>query len=359
VELHRLRLPLTVPYHLSFGDLDAFETVLAHAFTDAGEGWGEATPLPGYSHESGDEVWEAVVTWSRALQGGALGDALSFLEQRIPASPFACTCLATAIECALAASEPGSRSRSPFPSAPASGEPFALVGTIRSSAPAAILEEVPRLIRDGYTTLKLKIGTNVHADLANVGAAQRALGHHARLRLDANQGYTLDQAAEVVGRADPAGIELFEQPFPPERWDWMETLGAGSRLPLMLDESIEDEDDIDRAARTPGVRYVKFKLMKAGTIGRLRRFVDRATRRGLGVIVGNGVAGEIGCLHEAWAVAGRLRLSGEMNGFLKPVDSLLAEPVRVQNGMLILPSPEDVRVLPDRLARYGIEARGA
>lgn len=358
MELHRLRLPLTVPYHLSFGDLGTFETILAHVFTDAGEGWGEATPLPGYSHESGDDVWGAVVTWSRALHGGALDDALTFLEQRIPASPFACTCLATAIECALAASEPGSRAPSPFPSAPASGSLLALIGTIRSSAPAAILEEIPRLIRDGYTTLKLKIGTNVDADLANVAEAQRALGRHARLRLDANQAYTLDQAAAVVERADPTGIELFEQPFPPERWDWTEILGARSRLPLMLDESIEDEDDIDRAACIPGVRYVKFKLMKAGTIGRLRRFVDRAARRDLGVIVGNGVAGEIGCLHEAWAVAGRVTLSGEMNGFLKPVDSLLAEPVRVQKGMMILPRPEEVRVLPDRLARYGIETLG-
>jgi L-alanine-DL-glutamate epimerase-like enolase superfamily enzyme len=124
----------------------------------------------------------------------------------------------------------------------------------------------------------------------------------------------------------------------------------------MLDESIEHENDVVRASRVPGVRYVKFKLMKAGSIARLQRGVDLAISLGLGVIVGNGVAGDLGCLHEAWAVADRLTLPGEMNGFLKPVESLLAQPLRVSEGALALPVPGQVTVLADRLERYRVAA---
>ena len=65
-------------------------------------------------------------------------------------------------------------------------------------------------------------------------------------------------------------------------------------MPLMLDESIGGEEDLRRASGIPNVRYVKFKLMKSGSIARLRRLMARAAALGLGVVVGNGVAADIG-----------------------------------------------------------------
>ncbi len=87
----------------------------------------------------------------------------------------------------------------------------------------------------------------------------------------------------------------------------------------------------------PSVRYVKFKLMKAGSISRLKKLIDHAHALGFEVVVGNGVAGDIGCLHELWGASGRVHLARETNGFLKSVESLLAEPLRVVHGEVIAP----------------------
>lgn len=358
ITLFRLRLPLARPYHLAFGDLAAFETVLIHVRTaDRDEGWGETTPLPGYSDEDIESVWRLVVEWSRVLRGHSVGEALAFLDDRSPHAPFACAGIATALErLAPTASSGGSAAPHGGVGGPVVGPPDArthlpLIGTIGSAVPAEVAAEVPRLLDAGHTSLKLKVGTDVARDLANVRAAQRALGTGGRLRIDANQGYALEEAQDFLGHLDPAGVELFEQPFPAARWDWMEALGGDGPVPLMLDESIADENDLQRARDLPGVRYVKFKLMKAGSGARLQRLMDRAGALGLGVVVGNGVAGEIGCLHEAWAVMGRLDLPGEMNGFRKPTASLLAEPLQVVRGELAVPPVNHVTVVRERLDR--------
>lgn len=353
VDLFHLELPLSQPYHLAFGDLTAFDTMLVRVRVRGGaEAWGETTPLRGYSPESPEDVWRAMVQWSGVLRGRPLADALALLDTWSDDFPFACAGIATACEHLLSEAAHGAaqaKSGAPVGSVP-------LIGTIRSSSPEVIADEVPGLLGAGYTSLKLKAGTDVARDLANVRAAQRALRGRGRLRIDANQGFSLEQARVFVDGLDPTDIELFEQPFPPDRWDWMELLGPRSNVPLMLDESIEHEADVVRASGVPAVRYVKFKLMKAGSVARLRRLVDRATALGLGVIVGNGVAGDLGCLHEAWAVADRLTLPGEMNGFLKPVESLLAEPLCVVSGALMLPAPSRTAILLDRLERYRVTA---
>src|SRR3546814_16694192 len=55
---------------------------------------------------------------------------------------------------------------------------------------------------DGFRAFKLKIGFGADRDLANLRALRAALGDDARLMVDANQGWTLDQALAIeIGRA--------------------------------------------------------------------------------------------------------------------------------------------------------------
>jgi len=346
LQLFRLRLPLTAPYHLAYGDVEAFDTILVYLrTTDGAEGWGETTPLEGYSTHGAEDAWRLTVEWGRVLRGQRAGDALAFLDARTAGAPFACAGLATALETAAwGEGDTGGDAAARVP----------LIGTIRSAEPAEISDEVERLLGAGYSTLKLKIGRDVAADLANVSAAQHAARRRGLLRIDANQGYTLADARRLFRGLDPAGIQLLEQPFPVDRWDWMEVAGKDTPVPLMLDESIGGEEDLRRASGILNVRYVKFKLMKAGSIARLEHLVAHAAALGLGVVVGNGVASDIGCLHEAQAVAGRLALAGEMNGFLKLTEPLVAAPLRVDRGDLIVPPRGQATVLRERVAKYAI-----
>lgn len=352
VAAYRLHLTLREPYHVAFATFERFDTILVRVQTDGRVGWGECTACPGYSTETPDEAWDFVLAQARLLPGRTPADALGRLLAHVKHAPFAVTALATAIEAAqgtLAA--PGSAARMP------------LVGILSADGLPELERGFWRQIEAGHTTMKLKVGFDVERDIVRTRFVQE-LARQAPavlLRVDANQGYQLDQALRFVRGVEPDRIQLFEQPFPSDDWENQVALAKASPLPLELDESICTVEDVERAARLRCAQFVKVKLMKLGSAERLRTAIARARELGLGIVLGNGVAGEIGCLHEALvAVAAGLDLAGEMNGFLKLRAGVLGAPLRFERGCLVVPAgalPEPDPAALERLtvarASYG------
>ena len=78
-------------------------------------------------------------------------------------------------------------------------------------------ELVGRYVADGFTMLKLKVGLlPVPEDAARVGAVREALGADFRLLADANHAYTAATAIAMGRRLEEHGVEVFEEPVPPE-----------------------------------------------------------------------------------------------------------------------------------------------
>ena len=75
--------------------------------------------------------------------------------------------------------------------------------------------------------------------------------------------------------------------------------------------------DVEKAAALGAADIIKLKLMKLGGIDQLGQALRRS-RRWASAVLGNGVAGDIGCWMEACVGARLLTTAGEMNGFLKP-----------------------------------------
>ncbi len=119
---------------------------------------------------------------------------------------------------------------------------------------------------------------------------------------------------------------------------------------LMLDESIYDLDDVRRAADLEAASLIKFKLMKAGGLDRLAEALGLIHSLGMEPVLGNGVAGEIGCWMEACVARSLIDNAGEMNGFIKPQHSILERPLRIEDGALIVEPGSPPRVDPDSLA---------
>ena len=126
----------------------------------------------------------------------------------------------------------------------------------------------------------------------------------------------------------------------------------------MLDEAIVSEADLDRAIETGCAQAVKFKLMKCGSLAELARLIKKARSSGLKVIVGNGVALDIGCRHEALVLheAGLTEDAGEMNGFLKCTEQGLDPAIEVEDGHILVPDGQP-RVRWDVLSRFAVRER--
>lgn len=327
IELRRLELPLTVPYRLSFGVQTRYDTVLVILRDEHGrEGFGEATLLPGYTEETGDSCWDTSVALAEKAYDRPVETLETLLASRLSLAPFTVTAFMTALE---------QLHRHHRLQAPARIPLLAIVQA-KGDQPEALEREIESLLARGYATLKLKVGWRVEDDLAFVRRVQHLVRGRARLRIDANQGYSREQALAFVEGLDPTGIELLEQPCAADDWDSPIIIRRRSPVPLMLDESIYRVDDIRRAAETGAADCIKLKLMKLGGLDRLHEALLLIRELGMTAVLGNGVAADVGCWMEACAAAGVIDNAGEMNGFLKTPISLLDPPLNMEGAELVL-----------------------
>jgi len=359
LDLRRLRVPLVTPYRLAFGPVVAFDTVIAEVELDDGaRGLGEATVLTGYTEETIEGSWAWLCAIAPRLCGQSAASAQLQLDAHLKQYPFGVTAIASALEWAAGSSwlmDPPTRTDSGgVEHAPVR---VPILGLLDASEPAAIERAAEALIEDGYRTLKIKVGFDPDRDARFVRAVQHAVRGRARIRVDANQGFDAAQGCRFVRALAPDDIELFEQPCAAGDWDAHLAVARASPVPMMLDESIFGIDDIDRAADLRAAQFIKVKLMKLGRLDRLASAIERIKTRGMTAVLGNGVACDIGCWMEA-AIASRLiGTAGEMNGFLKVRQSLLARPMKVERGSIVMQPgtrPELDRAGVDRVT---VEAR--
>jgi L-alanine-DL-glutamate epimerase-like enolase superfamily enzyme len=326
VNIRLLKAPLAEPYKLSFAVVEAFDTLLAEIVLGNGaRGTGEATILTGYTAETRDQCWNAARDIASRLPGLATGRARQLLAAWLDGAPFTVTAFATAIEMALG---------HPALSPPVS--PVPILGVLNATVIDELAPGVERLLASGYSTIKVKVGWDADADLARVAEVQRLAAGRARIRIDANQGYSAADACRFVSRLDPQGVELFEQGCAAGDWDAAVAVKRASTVPVMLDESIYAMRDVETAAKLGAADLIKLKLMKLGSLDALERALVRIAGLGMGAVLGNGVATEIGCWMEACVAARMLDGASEMNGFLKQRRSLLRQEMPVKDGCIVL-----------------------
>lgn len=346
VALTRLRQPLIRPYRLSYRTFEEFEPYLVEVEdSDGRTGFADGHVSPGSSSETRDGAWAFLVREIKGCIGRDIAESKAAVLSRFEESKVAATALVTALEVleghpVLTLDKP---SRLP------------LLTPINALEPKAIAAEIEEWLGQGFRTFKIKVGKDVDADLVRVAAIQRATGSRATLRLDANRAFSRADGIRFARGLDPAGIELFEQPCDSDDWDANAAVAAASRVPLMLDEPICTLADIDRAATIAGVGYCKLKLKRFGSLDRLIEGLDRVTAKGMKPVLGDGLGSEIHGWLEACAAAGRIDNAGEFNGFLKPRERLLLEPLVFRNGAIELPAGYHATL--DRMAieRFAIE----
>lgn len=117
-----------------------------------------------------------------------------------------------------------------------------------------------------------------------------------RIRLDANQGWTRDEAVSVIRALEEAdlGVEFVEQPVVGEDVEGLAWVRQRVGLRIMADESCYGPHDLERIIRLGAADLVNVKLAKCGSVRVGRDLLRRAHEAGLGTIVGSMMESHIG-----------------------------------------------------------------
>ena len=154
--------------------------------------------------------------------------------------------------------------------------------TIGIDAPQVVAQRAAAASR--FPALKIKLGGP--DDLPTLEGVRAV--YEGPIRVDANTGWTLPGALQLVPALVGLGVELIEQPFPAHHHADLRALQADCPLPVVADESAVTADDLE--ALVGVVAGVNVKLAKVGGVGPARRMIESA--RGLGFRV------FLGCMEE-------------------------------------------------------------
>ncbi len=104
-------------------------------------------------------------------------------------------------------------------------------------------------------------------------------------RVDANAGWTLDEALQKIPLLKESGVELIEQPLAKDAWEDMKVLYEKSTLSLIADESCVKENNVEKCAGY--FHGINIKLTKCSGLTPALRMIKRAKELNLKVMAGS------------------------------------------------------------------------
>lgn len=160
--------------------------------------------------------------------------------------------------------------------------------TIGINPPEVTAERVPAILAStGAKCLKIKLGSPEGRDHDKehfLAARSAAAPFGAKLRVDANGGWTVSEAIMMITWLAERDVDYVEQPLAEGQEDGLPTVFAKRKLPIFVDESCRFSSDIPKwASSTDGINL---KLMKCGGITEALRIVATARAHGLQTMIG-------------------------------------------------------------------------
>ena len=327
---HRtIELHLRHTFRLARGATDSRLNLIVELEHDGHVGLGEAAPIARYDQDA-ESAARAVETMVPRLEDPRAFDSTG--EAAVPGQPAA----AAAVDMALR-DLAGKRLGAPL---------YELLGidprrapvtsfTIGMDTPEVVVEKVREA--SAFEVLKVKMGSD--DDRAVLEAVRDTTDRP--LRVDANEGWTLDDALGRLEWLERMGVELVEQPLPADQLDEMRELKRVSPLPLFADESLHVAADIPRLAGA--FDGINIKLMKCGGLGEALRMIAAARAHGMQIMLGSMVESSL-------AITAAAHLSplvdfADLDGNLLVVDDPFAG-AAVESGRLVLPDGPGLGVEP-------------
>ena len=145
-----------------------------------------------------------------------------------------------------------------------------------------------KAVGEGFHILKVKVGKGGEKDVERIREIRKAVGKDVVIRVDANQGWTREEAVSTITAMEDAdlGIELVEQPVSYHDFKGMQYVTAHVQTPILADESVFSYEDGVRVMEEHGADLVNIKLMKTGGIHEAVKICDAADRFGIKCMIG-------------------------------------------------------------------------
>jgi O-succinylbenzoate synthase len=278
-------LPLVTPLRLGQQALSSRRGfILQISAGDQGLGYGEVAPFPGLHKENVAAALQQFRQLQTPLTGSELPNGLPDLQAlenwlvEYPLYPSLRHGLETAVLDLLAGVNNTTLAGLLNPSYQ---QTLPVNGLLADGI--GIQEQVRRLLAEGYTAVKLKVGRqSLEQDIALVRTVRQALGSATALRLDANRSWDFATAVRFGKALADCPVEYLEEPLadPQRSADFYHLTG----IPVALDESLAGWEP-ETVSIAEGIQAFVLKPAVLGGLARTARFIRLAGRQHIKAVI--------------------------------------------------------------------------
>ncbi|MGB4775628.1 MAG: dipeptide epimerase [Daejeonella sp.] len=158
--------------------------------------------------------------------------------------------------------------------------------------------------QQGATILKVKLGKKAKEDIERIKKIREVVGPDMKLRIDANQGWDFEEAAEALQGMRNYNVEFCEQPMRTWYDDRLSELRKLTPVKIMADESCYNHHDARKLINSKSCDYINIKFAKSGGINEALKIYETADVAGIKCMIGGMLESRIALsakLHFAYA----------------------------------------------------------
>ena len=284
IKFHKVNLKKKFPLQISRGIHSESQNVFIELIEDGITAWGESAPGKSEGASSAIQVEESLV---KLIEEGIEGLSIYDVYQKgkeLKTPPCALAALDIALwdlKAKKANLQLNDLLGIPKPSTPTSI-------TVGINPPEVVKKRVELILKNKQVrALKIKLGSPNGVDYDKEiysKVLESAKSSKIAIRVDANGGWALDDAKEMIKWLSERNAEYIEQPLAEGNEDQLKFLFKGRSLPIFVDESCRFSEDVPRLANF--VDGVNLKLMKCGGITEALRILNTARSFGLKTMIG-------------------------------------------------------------------------
>ena len=284
IKFHKVNLKKKFPLQISRGIHSESQNVFIELIEDGITAWGESAPGKTEGASSAIQVEESLV---KLIEEGIEGLSIYDVYQKgkeLKTPP----CALAALDIALwdLKAKKANLPLNDLLGIPKPSTPTSI--TVGINPPEVVKERVELILKNKQVrALKIKLGSPNGIDYDKEiysKVLESALSSKISIRVDANGGWALDDAREMIKWLSERNAEYIEQPLAEGNEDQLKFLFKGRSLPIFVDESCRFSEDVPRLANF--VDGVNLKLMKCGGITEALRILNTARSFGLKTMIG-------------------------------------------------------------------------
>lgn len=283
--VYKFSIPM-VPFTIATGTMYFAQNILIKIKTDAGlTGYGECSAFPMIAGETQNTCFELAKDFARLWKGKdalAITERLNELDLSIAGNYTA----KSAFDLALfdIAAKKDNLPLYQF----LGGQKRAIESdlTIGIGTPVSMAAQAVDFVQRGVNIIKVKLGKQPKEDIERIRQIRAAIGNTIILRIDANQGWTYDEAVEALIGLGQFDIQFCEQPMRKYNDHFLPALCKLSPIPVMADESVFTHQDAERMIRNNACAYINIKFAKSGGIAEAQRINAVAEKSGIRCMMG-------------------------------------------------------------------------